>query len=220
MLDRDRGERAPVAGEEDVIDVASDRPRPAVGEVVRQPGLGHGAQGHEPLLAALAPDPEVAVGEQITNTQTGQLGQPQPGVEEERDDQPIAARGDRQESLELDRSERRDEPGWHPRAGQPAERILGDETLGGAPGRERAETADEARDRRWREPGLLERDDERPRLGDAHRAERRIGAAARPEGGEPLADHRVPVERLGRQAPRSARHEEVGQAIGEGERRA
>ncbi len=30
---------------------------------------------------------------------------------------------------------------------------------------------------------------------------------------------RVPVERLGRQASRATRHEEVGQAIGEGERR-
>ena len=47
----------------------------------------------------------------------------------------------------------------------------------------------------------------------------RIGAAARPEGGEPLADHAIPVERLGRQASRSTRDEEVGQAIGEGERR-
>lgn len=36
MLDCSRGERPAVAGEEDVIDVASDRPRPAVGEVVRQ----------------------------------------------------------------------------------------------------------------------------------------------------------------------------------------
>ena len=44
MLDRSRGERPPVAGEEDMIDVASDRPRPAVGEVVRQAGLGHGGQ--------------------------------------------------------------------------------------------------------------------------------------------------------------------------------
>jgi hypothetical protein len=58
-------------------------------------------------------------------------------------------------------------------------------------------TADETRDRRWREPGFLERDDERPALGDAHRAERRVGAATRSEGGEPLADHAIPVERLG-----------------------
>jgi NAD(P)-dependent dehydrogenase (short-subunit alcohol dehydrogenase family) len=41
----------------------------------------------------------------------------------------------------------------------------------------------------------------------------------RPEGGEPLADHAVPVERLGRQSSRSTRHEIVGQAVGEGERR-
>lgn len=45
VLDRDRGKRPPVAGEEDVIDVAPDRPRPAVGKIVRQPGLGHGALG-------------------------------------------------------------------------------------------------------------------------------------------------------------------------------
>ena len=105
------------------------------------------------------------------------------------------------------------------RTGETAERILGDKTLRGAPGRERPETANEARDRRWREPGLLERDDERPRLGDAHRAERRVRAAARPVGGEPLADHAIPVERLGREASRSTRDEEVGQAIGEGEDR-
>ncbi len=111
------------------------------------------------------------------------------------------------------------EPGRHLRAGQTPKRILGDETLRGAPGRERPETANEARDRRWREPGLLERDDERPPLGDPNRAERRVGAAARPEGGEPLADHAIPVERLGRQASRPTRDEEVGQAIGEGERR-
>ncbi len=189
-----------------------------MGEVVRQAGLGHGPEGNEALLAALAPDPQVAVGEQVTNPQTGQLGQPQPRVEEQRDDQPIAARGDREESLEFDRSERPDEPRRNLRAGEAPKRILGDKTLRGGPGRERPETADETRDRRWREPRLLERDDERPRLGDAHRAERRVAAAARPEGGEPLADHAVPVERLGRQASRSTRDEEVGQAIGEGER--
>lgn len=33
-----------------------------VGEVVRQPGLGHRAKRDELLLAALAPDPVVAVG--------------------------------------------------------------------------------------------------------------------------------------------------------------
>lgn len=33
----------------------------------------------------------------------------------------------------------------------------------------RAETADEACDRRWREPGLLERGDERPGIGGVHR---------------------------------------------------
>jgi DNA-binding MarR family transcriptional regulator len=51
--------------------------------------------------ATLASDPEVALGEQVTDPQAGQLGQPQPGVEEQRDDQPIAARGDRQESLRV-----------------------------------------------------------------------------------------------------------------------
>ena len=180
---------------------------------------GHGSEGNEPLLAALASDPEVAVGEQVTNPQTGELGQPQPGVEEQRDDQPVAARGDREKSLEFDWPERPDEPRRNLRTGQTPKRILGDETLRGAPGRERPKTADETRDRRWREAGFLERDDERPRLGDAQRVERRIGAAARPEGGEPLADHAIPVERLGRQASRSTRDEEVGQAIGEGERR-
>jgi len=62
VLDRSGGERPPVAGEEDVIDITSDRPRAAVGEVVRQAGLGDGLEGNEPLLAALASDPEVAVG--------------------------------------------------------------------------------------------------------------------------------------------------------------
>ena len=42
-----------------------------MGEVVRQPGLGHGAKGDEPLLAALAPDPEVAVRQQVANAQIG-----------------------------------------------------------------------------------------------------------------------------------------------------
>jgi hypothetical protein len=135
VLDRRRGERPPVAGQEDVIDVAADRARAAVGEVVRQAGLGHGPEGNEPLLAALASDPEVAVGEQVADPQTGELGQPQPRVEEQRDDQPIAARGDRQESLQLDRSERPDESRRNLRTGQTAERILGDETLRGAPGR-------------------------------------------------------------------------------------
>ena len=166
-----------------------------------------------------ATDPEVAVGKQVADAQAGQLGQRQAGVEEQRDDQPIAARGDREESLQLDRSERSDEPRRHLRAGQTPKRILGDKTLRRAPGRERPETADETGDRRWREPGLLERDDERPPLGDAHGAERRVGAAARSVGGEALADHAIPVERLGRQASRSTRDEEVGQAIGEGERR-
>jgi hypothetical protein len=39
-------------------------------------------------------------------------------------------------SLELDRSECPDEPRRLPRAGQTAKRILGDETLRGAPGRD------------------------------------------------------------------------------------
>ena len=163
--------------------------------------------------------PPRAFGQQIAGAQTGQLGQSQPGVEEERDDEPIAARGDREESLELDRPERRAEPRRHPRAGETPKRILGNEALRGAPGRDRPETANEARDRRRRKARLLERDDERPGLGHAHCAERRIGAAARPAGGEPHADHAIPVERLGRQAPRLTRDEEVGQALGEGERR-
>jgi hypothetical protein len=73
--------------------------RPAVGEVVGQAGLGHGPERDEPLLAALASDPEVAVGEQVTDALTGELGQPQPRVEEQGDDQPITPRGDRQECL-------------------------------------------------------------------------------------------------------------------------
>ena len=202
-----------------MINVASDRPRAAVGEVVRQAGLRHGPQGNEPLLAALASDPQVPVGEHVADAQTGEFGQPQPRVEEQRNDQPIAPRGDREESLQLDRSERPDEPRRNLRAWQTPKRILGDKTFRGAPGRERPETADEACDRRWREPGFLERDDERSRLGDAHRVERRVGVAVRSDDGEPLADHAIPVERLGRQASGSTRDEEVGEAIGEGERR-
>ena len=47
VLDRSRGERPPITGREEVIDVASDRPRAAVGEVLRQAGLGHGPEGNE-----------------------------------------------------------------------------------------------------------------------------------------------------------------------------
>jgi hypothetical protein len=51
-----------------------------------------------------------SAGEQVTDPQTGQFGQPEPRVEEQRDDQPIAGRGDSEESLELDRSERPTSP--------------------------------------------------------------------------------------------------------------
>jgi hypothetical protein len=72
-------------------------------------------------------------------------------------------------------------PRRHLRAGETPKWILGDKTFRGAPGRERPETTDEARDRRWREPGLLERDDERPpRRRSPHSAPgRRRGSSGR-----------------------------------------
>lgn len=77
------------------------------GNVAEERPTGGRADGHDPLLRALAQHPDRPVGPEIADAHGGDLGEPKAGVQEEQSECTLARIGERQETLELSNAERR-----------------------------------------------------------------------------------------------------------------
>ena len=134
---------------------------------------------------------ERPVGTDVTDPQRGELGQAEPGVEEDERKRPLALVGEGEEAPQLRIGEGGNEPVRHLRSAQPSEASRRGELLGGAPVAERLQTADVAGDRLGRERGpQLEQPG--PQLGRWNGVDR--PRLAEPADG-PDEDHPVPLDR-------------------------
>lgn len=178
--------------------------RPALAKVADDRGASGRADRDDPLLGAFAHDLDRAIRAQVTEPDPGRLGDPQPGVELEQEDRPVAHGGEPEESPESV-------------VGHWLDELVGDALLAecsqcagfGEPFRlelvpKHLEGPDVA--------GHADRGEGRPELDEpcsqvrpGQSIDRAIGAE---RADRPVEDHPVPGDRLGRRALGRLRAEE------------
>ena len=119
----------------------------ALRDVAQERPAGGRAEGHDPLLGALAHDPHRPVGPQVADPEPRHLGQPQAGVEQEQDEGALAGLGDREQPLQLGVGEGGDDPARDARPPERPEPGSGAELFCRAPVAEDLEAPDVAGDR-------------------------------------------------------------------------